>query len=322
MVSVMSFKEKFNFDKEKEYRALRIEDKSVSEEEAEIQLEELLARPENKFLLEHAYNRENIDNAASAREALQFAKKRLQERLKKTFEVRQITREGAERIEADPESVISIIESIQRNSEEIGRGADGNVVIDQADCISGRSEICYKFMLQESVKRGRNSASAEAEIQNNFYDAWKKSGISDIRVPEVFYEVEVFATQMIAMERLHARSIDDILRGMGTLPVWFDVDRFCDSLRMFINAMHENNLYHRDMHLGNILISQEPAWSPGDAMGYVIDFGLSDYAFENMDPYRKEVAGTIFTYDDDYGRIPYLQKMLHDAKKRRTYESK
>jgi serine/threonine protein kinase len=116
---------------------------------------------------------------------------------------------------------------------------------------------------------------------------------------------------MIVMEKLHARSIDDILRGFGNLPHGFDVDAFCDALKAFLTDMHARGLYHRDLHYGNIMITQEGSDIPASErpMGYVIDFGLSGYAQESMDPYKKEGAGTTFTYDDDYGRI---ESVKHD----------
>jgi tRNA A-37 threonylcarbamoyl transferase component Bud32 len=162
----------------------------------------------------------------------------------------------------------------------------------------------------EKIKRGRNTVSEEAELQSAFFEASLELANKDIAVPMPYYEIEIFATQMIAMERLHAKSADEILTGKATLPGWFDVDRFCNSLTRFIDAMHAKNLYHRDLHFGNIMISQRPTWQEGQPLGYVIDFGLSSYALENMEPYKKEVADTTFTYDDDYGRINLLRKSL------------
>jgi len=45
-------------------------------------------------------------------------------------------------------------------------------------------------------------------------------------------------------------------------------------------------------------------------MGYVIDFGLSGYAYADMEPYKKEIAGATFTYDQDYGRIESVRSDL------------
>lgn len=291
-----------------------------SETVAETLLEELLNDPANAFLQTVPQNALVIENATTATEALAFAEKRIRERLVATLNVSKVVGGHSERIQVNPDSVLNTLEHIQQHAIEIGIGADGRVVIDSTDTTNINPEICYKFSLLEKVRRGRNSVSEETELQSAFYDASQELKSKDIGVPMPFYEIEVFTTQMIVMEKLHAKSADEILRGIGTLPEWFDVDRFCNSLTLFIDEMHARNLYHRDMHFGNVMISQHQTWTEGDTMGYVIDFGLSGYAFENMEPYRKEVAGDTFTYDNDYGRIKLLKSSLKSLQERQRRE--
>ncbi len=282
----------------------------ISEDEAQEELEALLADPQNAFLTEVEQNRVQIEDALSSHEALAFAKSRIRARLEATLDARKISRGTSEHIHVNPDTILNTLEHIQKNAEEIGTGADGRVVIDRTDMREANPEICYKFSLLETIKRGRNSIVEEAELQSAFYEAAEQLPLKDIGIPAPYYEIDVFKTQMIAMEKLHARTADEILRGIGSLPPWFDVDRFCDSLRTFIDAMHKLGLYHRDMHFGNVMISQHATWKEGEPMGYIIDFGLSGYGSENMEPYKKEVAGDLFTYDDDYGRIQFLRTSL------------
>lgn len=285
--------------------------------DAEEKLNELLENPDNAFLTQVPQNREQIDNFESAADAVLFAEDLIRRRLKATLNAREVYGGHSERIEVNPDTVLNTLDHIKAHAKEIGRGADGYVVVDITDTTKIHPEICYKFALTEGVKRGRNSIAEEAELQGAFYEVAQSLSSRDISVPMPYYEVEVFTTQMIAMEKLHAKSVDEILRGIGTLPPWVDIDRFCDSLTVFIDKMHENNLYHRDMHFGNIMISQRPVWSEGEPMGYVIDFGLSAYAQENMEPYKKELAGYVFTFDNDYGRIQTLRKSLKELQIRR-----
>jgi len=293
-------------------------ERELTELMAEEKLEQLLANPDNAFLTQVPMNAEVIENARTFREALTFAEKRIRERLEQTLNVRKVVGGHSEHIHVNPDSVFNTLEHIQKNAQEIGVGADGRVVIDTTDMVNINPEICYKFALLEKVKRGRNSVAEEAELQGAFYEVAQTIASKDIGVPMPYYEIEVQTTQMIAMERLHAKSADDIIRGLGTLPAGFDIDRFCNSLRLFIDVMHAHDLYHRDLHFGNIMISQYPEWVDGEPMGYVIDFGLSGYAHKNMEPYKKEVAGDTFTYDDDYGRIETLRKTLKVVKTRRS----
>lgn len=307
----------FSFEKIFPNGARKETSETITEENAEKELEEILARPENAFL-EMPINKDVIEDANSSVEALAFVKGRIRERLERTMNVREVVGSHVEPIKVNPDAVINAIEHISAHMEQIGEGADGRVVIDVTDTENTNPNICYKMSLLEKVKRGRNSCAEEVELQGAFYEFAHSLDNQDIAVPAPFYEVEVNTTEMIAMERLHAKSADDILRSFGSLPEWFDIDRFCESLKSFLDAAHTNGLYHRDLHFGNIMLSQACEWKEGEPMGYVIDFGLSGYAQENMEPYKKEVAGYTFTYDDDYGRIESLRKSLKEMRERRA----
>lgn len=277
----------------------------ISEAEAEDKLEELITSPENRFLVEVPLNRQTIESADSARDALTFAQRRIRERLESTLAIRQAVHGHVESIRADAEAVATTIHEVRSHAIPIGEGADGRVIIDSRNTSTLNPEVCYKFALAESLKRGRNSMIEEIELQSAFYEIAVERADQRIGVPEPYFEVDIGDAHMIVMERLHARSVDDILRGFGTLPTGFDVDEFCDALIAFLDDMHAHGLYHRDLHYGNIMVTQEsteeiPVQRP---LGYVIDFGLSGYAHASEDPYRKEVAGTAFTYDKDHGRI-------------------
>ncbi len=295
----------------------------LSEADAEQELETLLARPENAFLTQVPANYEQIEAAESAISALAFAQRRIHERLESTLSVKRAVQGHVEAVRTNAETIVSVINEVLAHAEQIGEGADGRVVIDTRGEHGLNPEVCCKFALVETLKRGRNSMIEEIEMQSAFYEA--AASYADIRigVPEPYYEVDTGNIQMIAMEKLYARSVDDVLRGFGTLPTNFDVDVFCDALRSFIDAMHTQGLYHRDLHYGNIMVTQ-PSGSVSEGeerpLGYVIDFGLSGYAQESMEPYKKENAGIVFTYDDDYGRIESVRKDLKGLQSRMSLQ--
>lgn len=291
----------------------------LSEPEAENQLEELIALPENKFLVEVAVNREAIESAESAREALLFAQRRIHERLESTLSVKRAVQGHVEAVRTNTETAVTVLSEVLAHSTQIGEGADGRVVMDTRGEHGLHPEVCCKFALVETLKRGRNSMIEEIEMQSAFYEAAASCTDARIGVPEPYYEVDTGNIQIIAMEKLHARSVDDVLRGFGTLPKDFDVDVFCDALRSFIDTMHAKGLYHRDLHYGNIMVTQAGALEDAP-VGYVIDFGLSGHVHPGTDAYRKELAGTVFTYDDDYGRIESVRKDLKGLQSRMSLQ--
>lgn len=58
-----------------------------------------------------------------------------------------------------------------------------------------------------------------------------------------------------------------------------DIENFCNHLKKFFIRLHEKNIYHRDLHEGNVMI-QRDTLKP-----VVIDFGLAKIAFEEDKPY-------------------------------------
>jgi hypothetical protein len=293
---------------------------TLTEEQAETMLEKLLAHPDNAFLMGVPQNREVIENANSSNEALIFAQKRIRERLVATLEVRKVSKGQLEHIDINPDKIIPRIEFIQNNAVEVGRGNDGRVILNAKDILETYPEICYKFIMPETLRRGRNTTVEELEMQAAFYHAAKKIEVTDIAIPKPYYEIAFSSTQILAMEKLHAKNIDELIKGQGSIPKWFDPDRFCDSLTAFIDEMHAQNLYHRDLQPVNIMISQQETWSEGEPMGYMIDFGLSGYAYEHMDPYKKETPGYVFTYPNDYGTVSNLRKLLKGIKNGQSSE--
>jgi len=291
-------------------------DKALTEKEAENMLHVLLQDPDNKFLLEIPKNREIVEEADSAIDALAYAEHQIYDRKHRTFRFENlISVEGVTPHSVDYDGMISTVERIMRGAREIGRGGDAFVVIDRNEMRSLPPEVCYKVALKERTPRGRNSISEEAEIQGKFYDVMQSEKLP-IGVPIPFYTLSIAEKKIIAMEKLHAASVDDVLRGRGELPVWFEVDSFCDALTKTIEKFHAHNLFHRDMHFGNVMITQGERPKADEKIGYIIDFGLSGSGIEDMDPYKKEVAGSLFTYDNDYGIVEKVRKVLHELRKR------
>ncbi|HEY0964276.1 MAG TPA: hypothetical protein VGE31_00590 [Candidatus Paceibacterota bacterium] len=283
---------------------------------AERELDELLDHPEHSFLKEHQRNYERIENAETAVEALAIAKELIFERDRRTFEFRALRQvPGVELEDVRVEGIRSTIESIKANQLLIGEGGDAFVVVDRNEIRELPPVICYKFNKAETTPRGRNPMDFEAEIHGEFYDLAREMESSKIAVPMPFYMTAVGADKMIAMEKLPAKSVDDIIHGMGTLPEWLDINEFCDQLELFLIECHKRHLYHRDMHPGNVMVRQGKEEPEDGKWGYVIDFGLSAHGIENMDPYKNEVAGSTFTYREDYAIVEEVRRLLVNYKK-------
>lgn len=287
------------------------------EVEAEQKLEALLDDPENAFLHEHKQHIERIEDADTAIEGLRIANEIIMKRLEATYKFRLL--EPVEGVEVESFNLALIketIDSIKTNQEKIGEGGDAIVVIDKSRVKELPPYLCYKFAKAEKTPRGRNPMTEEADLQGDFYEAANELSQYHIGVPKPFYTTELGHDKLIAMEKLPAKSVDDILLGSGSLPDWFDIDQFCDNLEHFLKELHDRGLYHRDMHVGNIMIRQSPEEPEDGKWGYMIDFGLSAHGVDNLEPYRKEVADMAFTYVNDNGIVAEARHALHDYRNR------
>ncbi|MCA9355689.1 protein kinase family protein [Candidatus Kaiserbacteria bacterium] len=257
------------------------------EKEAELALQKILDDPDNAFLSEHLSNREKIDNAETAAEALSIAKSLILKRLEGTFKMKSLGAvEGIEEISVNIPGIIKMLDSIKANQQRIGSGLDAFVVIDKSECNELPAEICYKVEKKEKIQRGRNVMSAEVNLHEDFYRLAEDNSELGIGVPTPYYLIEIGNDKVFAMEKLPATSMKDILAGIGKLPDWLDVDVFCSNLNTFIETLHNNNLYHRDTNFGNIMISQSDDMPEDGKWGYLIDFGLSAYVYPGDDPYK------------------------------------
>lgn len=303
----------------------RSENIETLEEEAERILEQVLDNPENTFLTDHPENKRRIESFSTAVESLAFALAQIERRAQKTerFSSSSSVEEfDIKIVNIDIGGIRRNLEEVLKHAVEIGRGGDAFVVVDKSEIRELPPEICYKFAITETTPRGRNNTFSELNLQEAFYKANLKNKESKIGVPIPFYAHEVGLHKVIAMEKLNARSIDDIVNhGIGILPLWFDIDTFCNELKSSLDYFHTLGLYHRDMHFGNIMISQKNELEEGDKVGFIIDFGLSVVDDAGLEPYKKYVAGNVFTYSDDYGILGGVKQALYHHQKHRKIKS-
>lgn len=289
----------------------------LTEDRAEEILEGLLEDERYQFLSENPVTRDKIDNAETSLEALEVARTLILKRVEAAiiFDASSID-SRFENVKANAQTILRTMESINRNSQQIGEGQDAVVVIDKNEIREFPPEVCYKFAKQEKTPRGRNSIGVESSVQQDFFDVLSNTD-TRIAIPQPFYAIDTGSEKMFAMEKLPAVSVDEINRGVKHLPDWVDIDDLCDELEASIDLLHHNDLYHRDLHPGNIMIAIKEPETENDAMAYIIDFGLSGKG-DNMNPYRKETAEGVFTYDDDCAMIKQVRKILKTVRQLKT----
>ena len=112
--------------------------------------------------------------------------------------------------------------------------------------------------------------------------------------------------RFMLMERLNAVTVRDVLSGKEKLPESFNADLFYRYLMDFVERMHDQGIYHRDLHGGNIMIDIETG------KPCVIDFGASHRAFGEEDPYAIQEGAKTFKFTSDESMVRKACKDLRE----------
>ena len=201
-------------------------------------------------------------------------------------------------IENDPiiKELTAKIHELAHRENSIGKGMTAEVFISKTN-----PDVCYKIIHNDGDYKFRHSVCDEGEL---LAKAEKISRSLDIKVPKPYYSILTKSErgdefEVLVMERLHSSSIKDILANDLDVPESFDFKDFSSKVEIFFSRLHEQNIYHRDAHGGNIMIENETD------LPCVIDFGASiEMPLRSEDPYHQVNAqGETIIFTPDEQRI-------------------
>ena len=180
--------------------------------------------------------------------------------------------------ETSPLAIQKMIEAMHKGGHElVGVGKSAQVIASIRN-----PTICYKVFFEPNQQPiGVNDIAEEADIQKEIFEIGEHAGV---RVPRVYFFIINKDFRAIAMERLPAVSLQDVLLGREVLPPSFNFDSFFKALSVYVETLHERNFYHRDLHDGNIMVDIETG------KPYVIDFGFTVKSTTDEGIYRPEVV--------------------------------
>lgn len=191
------------------------------------------------------------------------------------------------------EEIVKEISELANTENSIGKGKTAEVFISKTN-----PHVCYKIMHENAEYQFRHSAYSEGEF---LVKAENISRSSDVKIPKPYYSILAknengSEFEVLVMERLHAKSIKDILHNNLDVPENFNFKEFVSRIEKFFLKLHEQKIHHRDAHGGNIMIEDETS-NP-----CIIDFGSATVAMlSSEDPYQQtnsQEKTIVFTPDD------------------------
>lgn len=160
----------------------------------------------------------------------------------------------------------------------------------------------------------RNSVTDELELMDDF----SGGEIKGVRVPEPYLSVKAKIEEkdnnlnlknnnleMVFMQNVPGVSFADILEGKEDFPEveGFDITKFFDKLYDFIDFLNSNNVFHRDLHEGNVMIGN-------DGTPWVIDFGSAIKTWEEDGAYDITSEGETTRLRTDKQSLAVVEKKV------------
>ena len=190
------------------------------------------------------------------------------------------------------------IKEISREGEKIGFGMTAEVFTSKTD-----ASVCYKIIRKEHPIF-RNGVHKEADILTKACRL--KAGVI---LPEPYYSIETGEEknlEVLVMKKLDAVSVENLIGNKLDLPENFDFNGFFAKLENYFNKLHDNKIFHRDFHWGNVMI-ENMTGAP-----CVIDFGMSkEEHLSSENPYKiVNSRGAEHFITDDMIRLKEVRNQL------------
>ena len=148
----------------------------------------------------------------------------------------------------------------------------------------------FESFVFDELDMGREAANASA-LRHNFENS------KELYIPEIYWPY--CKEQVLVMERIRGIAISDIegLRQAGV-----DMERLAKTgIRVFYTQVFRDNLFHADMHPGNIFVDVS---DPANASYIALDFGIVASLTQKDLYYIAENFMALF--NRDYFRVAYL----------------
>lgn len=197
----------------------------------------------------------------------------------------EVLAEGISEASEGVEVARRLIGEMLDNHIELGRGNDGVV---RVFAEPGKQDFCVKELHEVDAPTMVNNLETEMNLQ-------RQAVSLGVRSPVPILCLATDEEAFMVMETIRGHSLKDIMEQHLPLPEQFNPSQFWAKAKSMIDVLHAGQIYHRDVHPGNLMLEYSTA-TP-----VIIDYGRACRAFGDEDPYiQVDVLDRQLNFVDDY----------------------
>lgn len=209
-----------------------------------------------------------------------------------------------------PLGLLEKLKSLDEHAVELDRGHWGRIMRCMTDDIELKSgaplgaRVLYKILLGPVVGH-HNDLESEAGFLAELRALADDRPEIRVGVPAPYFFISDPRIDILAMEDIsHAVSIKNIMDRAIPVPATYPLTAAFDAVRTYVEFMHAEGYYHRDLREGNIMLNLGATADGSEPLAYIIDTGFAIRTFSE----EKSREGMDKTPDN--GMVNLVQKKL------------
>ena len=192
--------------------------------------------------------------------------------------------------------LMECLKKLEKNFVSIGEGGNANIYVADGTVFE---KICFK-KIKKNPQIQYNNIDAEHEYQMKV----KNLGVRTPLTLMSFKTEE--GEEYLVMEKIEGPNLKEAIDNPSLVPDNFNYKDFCKSLDDQISKMHNDGrmlegVYHRDLHLKNVMIDK-------DGLPVIIDFGTAVQGTGSDATYEESVS----MFDEKKGRYDFVNGYFKD----------
>ncbi len=214
----------------------------------------------------------------------------------------------------ETEALLECINSLEIHAESIGEGGNAEVFAIEGGQFS---KVCLK-----RIKEKQQLICNSIDEENKFQGKAREAGV---RTPLALISIDTDKGSFLIMERVDGCTVEQAIQDPSQLPENFSYQIFANDLDDQILKMHNAGIYHRDLHVRNVMINNQ-------GMPVIIDFGTategtgSDFTYEQLATVYNQKTGKYDqvsgVFKDDLQMVRSLKSALRPTGLRHSIDKK